>query len=68
MAKTDSIEAPALPADEITLTEFCVRASQRDRRVELLGGFHAAETRAGRVKDTEEAFAARLTAFATQPA
>jgi len=68
MAKTDPIEAPAPQADEITLTEFCTRASQRDRRVELLGGFHSAETRAGRVKDTEAAFADRLTAFATQPA
>mgnify|MGYP003476427976 FL=1 len=67
MAKPEPIEAPA-PPDEITLHEFCTRVSQHDRRVELLGGFHAAETRAGSVKDTEVAFAARLTAFATQPA
>ena len=68
MAKTDTVADPVAPDDELTLTEFCTRLSQRDRRVELIGGFHAAEVRAGKNKDTEAAFVARFAAFATQPA
>ena len=55
-------------ADELTLAEFCARLSRTDRRVELIGGFHAVTTRAGVIKDTEAGFAARFEAFATQPA
>lgn len=59
--------APAA-AETMALDHFCLSASQTDRRVELLGGFHASETAAGRTADTREAFAARLKAFANAPA
>ena len=71
---TPSNDTPAAPApaqaqsDELTLTEFCTRLSRTDRRVELIGGFHAVTSRAGVIKDTEAGFAARFEAFATQPA
>ena len=53
---------------ELTLDEFCARASANGETVEMLAGFHAYQTRHGRVKDTEDAFAADLSAFATAPA
>jgi len=67
MAKTTNDEPVALPADELTLTEFCTRLSARDRRVELIGGFHASQRAAERHKDTEAAYQAAFDAFATQP-
>lgn len=67
--------SPAKPVVEqgaqafpLSLDEFCSRLSQTDRRVELIGGFHADELAAGRVKDTEEAFAVRFIKFINQPA
>lgn len=60
-------QAPAEVID-LALDEFCVRVSVKDRRVELLAAFHAVERAAGRLKDTEQAFAARFSAFQTQPA
>jgi hypothetical protein len=66
-----SKNAPAAPEapveDGMTLTEFCIRLSKVDRRVELIGGFEADEKRAGHVKDSEAAFAARFQAFVTKP-
>lgn len=56
------------PAEELTLAEFCTRLSSTDRRVELIGGFEHSERRAGRSKDTEEAYAARYADFLSQPA
>lgn len=62
-------ETVAQPAEfALTLDEFCARLSGKDRRVEMIGGFHFAEKQAGRLKDTEAAFAARYAAFQTQPA
>lgn len=63
----------AAPADEqsgfpLTLEEFCTRLSQSDRRVELIGGFHAMERAAGNTKDVESAYQARFEAFVNQPA
>lgn len=66
MSKTAAPEAPA--DEELTLDEFCARLSRKDRRVELIGGFHFAARAAGVVKDTEAGFAARFEAFATRPA
>lgn len=61
--------APEVITDyALSLHEFCTRASATDRRVELIGGFEHAERVAGRLKDTESAYAKRLVAFANQPA
>lgn len=53
---------------DLTLEEFCARKSNTDNRVEMLGGFYADELRHGRVKDSEDAYVARLAAFETRPA
>lgn len=63
---TDVVEAPA--SFKLTLDEYCARRSQTDRRVELIGAFHHSEKVAGRVKDDEAAFDARLDEFANKPA
>ena len=55
-------------AYELTLDEFCTRLSREDRRVEMIGGFHHTEKQAGRLKDSDAAYAARYAAFQTQPA
>lgn len=61
-------DAAAAPGSEpLMLDEFCLRLSQKDRRVELIGGFHHAELSAGHLKDTEEAFRSRFDAFANAP-
>lgn len=67
MSDTDALSA-ADAEQELSLDEFCRRASSTDRRVELLGGFHYTEKVAGRLKDTETAYAARFAEFADQPA
>lgn len=54
-------------APQVTLNEFCTRLSMTDRRVELIGGFHFTETKAGRNKDAESNYQARYTAFLTKP-
>jgi hypothetical protein len=63
LAATNDGAAP----EDVTLEEFCTRFSRSDRRVELIGGFHAVETKAGRFKDSESAFAARFLAFVNKP-
>lgn len=68
MAKATTAADPAVAGGELTLTEFCIRLSQRDRRVPLIGGFETNEKRAGRVKDAEAAFQARFDEFIKQPA
>lgn len=64
-------EAPAaadpLAAQDVTLTEFCMRLSGSDRRVEMIAGFEHSEKAAGRVKDAESAFARRYAAFTAKP-
>lgn len=62
--------APAVvdpAAEQVTLDEFCVRLSQEDKRVELIGGFHSVEQKAQRFKDAESSYAARFKAFVNQP-
>lgn len=70
MGKND--KAPPAPVEEqeipLSLDEFCTRLSAADRRVELIGGFHAMEVKAGRTKDIESAFKARFDGFVNQPA
>lgn len=65
-----SVKTPEVPRDEIplSLTEFCIRASRTDRRIELLGAFESVEKAAGRHQDTEQAYKNRLDAFARAPA
>ncbi len=52
----------------ISLTEFCIRLSETEKRVELIGGFEADERRNGRKNDTAAAFAARFSEFVSRPA
>lgn len=61
------VEASVADVDELTLEEFCLRRSRVDRRVELLGAFHAEQLRSQQFKATEDAFAARLDTFANLP-
>lgn len=51
-----------------TIDEFCASLSQTDRRVEMIGAFHGAEKRAGRIKDTRTAYGARYNDFINAPA
>lgn len=68
MAKANSVaQAASDEKVEVTLTEFCTALSANDKRVELIGGFNSVETKAGRLKDTEENFRARFTAFVNKP-
>lgn len=63
-------EAPAvdsLATQDVTLTEFCMRLSASDRRVEMIAGFEHSEKAAGRIKDAESAFASRFAAFVNKP-
>lgn len=59
--------ATAAPV-RLSLTEFCMRLSEQDRRVALLGAFEFSERNAGNVQDTEAAFNARFKAFTNKPA
>ena len=52
----------------LQLTDFCIRLSAKDARVELIGGFEHSERVAGRMVDTAEKFAERYSAFINQPA
>jgi len=52
----------------LSLAEFCTRLSGTDKRVEMIGAFHADEQRAGRIKDVESAYLARFAEFINQPA
>lgn len=66
-------EAEAKPAVEeaefpLALNEACARISATDRRVEMIGAFHASEKAAGRSKDLESAYRERFAAFCNAPA
>lgn len=71
MSKKEDAAAPAQPVEDsfpLTLDEFCSQQSKSDKRVALIGGFHATEKAGGRVKDTAAAFQARYEQFIKQPA
>lgn len=70
MAKNETVaKTTTTPESEpLSLTEFCIRLSAKDKRVELIGGFEHSERVAGRMSDTAEAYAGRYTAFLNQPA
>lgn len=62
-----AVDSPAVEAP-ISLHEFCLHHSKVERSVELLNGFFAVESHAGRDKATAAEFIDRLDAFARQPA
>lgn len=67
--KTEDVAAAAEPTEfPLTIDEFCAQLSSTDRRVELIGGFHAEERAAERFKDLASAYAARFTTFVGRPA
>lgn len=66
LATSAPVTAPA--EFPLSLDEFCTRASLGDPQVEILGAFNYVEKKAGRTRDTETAFKARLEAFRNQPA
>lgn len=66
MAQTKT--AQTAPSDEVTIDDFCVDLSGKDRRVEMIGAFHFSERQASRVKDSALAYSARYQAFLSQPA
>ena len=70
MAKNDPVAkaTPEVTSEPLSLTEFCIRLSVKDKRVELVGGFEHSERVAGRLKDTAENYAARYDKFLNQPA
>lgn len=63
----EQASSPSAAAEKVTLEEFCTRLSTSDRRVELIGGFHASEAAAGHIKDAESEFHARFNAFVNKP-
>ena len=68
MAKATTAAEPAVAGGELTLTEFCRRLSESERRVALIGGFEFSEKAKGRLKDTEASYKARFAEFINQPA
>lgn len=68
--KVDAPEGDKAPAQDVALTlnEFCIRLSETDGRVTLIGGFEAVERAAGRTKDRESAYRARYAEFINKPA
>lgn len=71
MAKNPETVAEATPVAAgvpLSLNEFCIRLSAKDKRVELIGGFEYVERVAGRLSDTAEQYEQRFTEFLNQPA
>jgi hypothetical protein len=56
------------PEIELTLRDFCIRLSTKEKRVELISGFEADERRANRLKASESEFDERFKAFINRPA
>lgn len=70
MAKTETVVKAATKEVSVplSLNEFCIRLSTKDKRVEMIGGFEHSERVAGRLSDTAENYAARYAKFLNQPA
>lgn len=64
-SETEKVQQKEVP---LSLHDFCIRLSTKERRVELIAGFEADERKANRLKDTESAYAARFQAFIKRPA
>lgn len=67
-ASADQAAPATSGGEELTASEFCMRLSRTDKRVEMIGAFHHSEKSSGKVKDTESAFQARYAAFLVKPA
>jgi hypothetical protein len=63
-----SVAVPVPVPHEITLEQFAIELSLRDKRVGLVNGFVFVEKRARHFKDVESAYQARYIAFVTTPA
>jgi hypothetical protein len=59
--------ASTTTSPQITLRQFALETSARDKRIALLHGFVFEEQVARRFKDYEANYAARFEAFATKP-
>lgn len=70
MAKNETVAVatPEPVSEPLSLNEFCIRLSTKDKRVELIGGFEHSERVAGRLSDTAENYTARYAQFLNQPA
>lgn len=68
--KTAKAADPAPQPDNfpMSLDEYCTRLSARDKRVELIGGFHSSSRRAGTLTGTEAQFDALFQSFVSRPA
>ena len=55
------------PDPEVILTDFCTDLSVRDRRVEMIAGFHAWAVQHGLQRATPSAWAAHYAAFQAEP-
>ena len=68
MAKTKKKAVPENASEKIHLIEYCKRLSMRDRRVELIAGFHAQCGADAVVSNTEQAFDRLFDEFINRPA
>jgi len=68
VSKPTAVQPAPTPDPEITLEQFGIELSHRDKRVELLNAFVFAERQAKHFKDTKKNYLARFAAFADQPA
>jgi hypothetical protein len=67
-AKSQDVAPVLEQAPAISLKEFCIRLSETEKRVELIGGFEADERRQGRLNDTASNYTGRFQAFVSRPA
>lgn len=63
---TEEAAVAETTAFQITLKEYMVKLSLRDKRVELINAFNFTEKQAGHVKDYESEFDSRFLAFTQQ--
>lgn len=67
-AKDKTKPVQRVEPDRLSLNLFCMRLSETDQRVALMGAFEFSERAAGRLNDTEAAYRARYAAFIKKPA
>jgi hypothetical protein len=68
IAVQPSKQTAAVAEHEITLTQFGIEFSKKERRVELLNAFIFTQRLAGFHKDVKSAYIGRFEAFVHQPA
>jgi len=66
MAKVE-VKNESSEAIELSLDEFCARLSKSDKRVELIGGFHADAKKRGQHKDFDVGFLRAFESYASRP-